>query len=493
MTTRVDQHRGPHMEIQKLLHRAAREGAARATVDIWAGRLEYRDDRPFHTTIDTSDIDPDDIYTVDWGIEKYPAPDGLHVHVLNHNSWGALARSGRHTHLEHIGEGDEAPPRLTESARCEVRLKKRNRGHGEILILNQEGVVCRRNRHFGLTARHAAGQPGEQVQETRYTVLARPAPGTAEPPDAVDEDEIFRTAAAMFADLIARNNREAGNGASTVSTMWPDRQSGETLEDMGLRLAADPPATCRTYHHGTRINPEILMPEDAVLSLLPHASGPWLAQALANHPEPGRRHNLVESAGEAGKDLPTLRMTGARAVWPDGRERELPVPERSPERSPEGNPEEAPDDSPAGANPRRLDATVMERVSAITATLEYREHGREPERFELELDAYTDHDWDNHLILTTPGLDMDWKALSEAAGIWLHRVSRHAQQTDWETGYHAKRLTGGDPDTVNQDALNTIVENLEAAGLETPGRSITARSPGGTIEITLVRKGHEGT
>ena len=88
---------------------------------------------------------------------------------------------------------------------------------------------------------------------------------------------------------------------------------------------------------------------------------------------------------------------------------------------------------------------------------------------------------------------MDWKALSEAAGIWLHRVSRHARQTDWETGYHAKRLTGGDPDTVNQDALNTIVENLEAAGLETPGRSITARSPGGTIEITLVRKGHEGT
>ena len=55
--------------------------------------------------------------------------------------------------------------------------------------------------------------PGER-EVTRYTVLARPAPGTAEPPDAADEDEIFRTAAAMFADLIARNNREAGNGAS---------------------------------------------------------------------------------------------------------------------------------------------------------------------------------------------------------------------------------------------------------------------------------------
>ena len=89
MTTKVDQHRGPHIEIQKLLHQAAREGAARATVEIWAGRLDYRDDRPFRTTIDTGNVDPDYIYTVDRAIEKHTAPDGLHVHVMNHNNWGA--------------------------------------------------------------------------------------------------------------------------------------------------------------------------------------------------------------------------------------------------------------------------------------------------------------------------------------------------------------------------------------------------------------------
>ena len=472
MTTRVNQHREPHIEIQKLLHRAAHEGAARATVEIRPDRLDYWDDRPFQTTIDTGSINPDYIYTVHWAIEKHPAPDGLHVHVLNHNNWGAYARSGTYVHLTHIGEGDAAPPRLTPSGRSEVRLKNRDRGPREVLILDQEGATSRQSRNFGLTAKHAAGQPGEQVRETRYTTLARPAPGTAEPPDANDQDEIFQTAAALFADLISQNNASSGR----VSTMWPDAQSREILEDMGLDPAADPPATCRIYQQETRENPEILMPENAVLSQLPHASGPWLARTLAKHPEPGRRYNLVEDMGEAGKNLPTLKLKAARAAGLDGAERQLPVPERTPE------------DGPATTNPRRLDATVMEKVSAITATLEYREPGREPESFELAPDAYIDYDRENHLVVTAPGLDMDWRTFADAAGIWLHGTSAYTRQMDWATEYHARKLTEEDPGVVNQNTLRAIAEALEAAGLETSGKRMKAVSPGGTIEITLTRK-----
>ena len=170
---------------------------------------------------------------------------------------------------------------MTPSRQFEVRLKNKDRGYGEILILDQEGATSRQNKYFALTVKHAAGQPGKQVQETKYTVLARPAPGTEEPPDVNDEDEIFRTAAAMFAELISRNNGETGGG---VATMWPDTQSRKTLEDIGLGPSADPPATCRIYQQGTRTNPEILMPEDAVLSLLPHTSRPWLVKALATPP-----------------------------------------------------------------------------------------------------------------------------------------------------------------------------------------------------------------
>ena len=64
MTMRVNDHRGPHIYVQRLIHRARERGAARAGVEIHKGRLEYQDDLGTHETIDTSHVEPDGTYTI---------------------------------------------------------------------------------------------------------------------------------------------------------------------------------------------------------------------------------------------------------------------------------------------------------------------------------------------------------------------------------------------------------------------------------------------
>ena len=473
MTTSVTDHHGPHLELQRLIHSAAQRGAGRATIHIMPDRLEYQDDTPFRTTIDTSHIEPDGHYTVAWAVSRYPVPDHLHVHVVNHQPWGEHAQGKGHTHLPHVGDDDATPPRTTPSGRYQVRLKTGIGRPMDIMIIDQQGLPVQRADTFGLQTVHAPhGTPGDQLQKCCYRILATPVPSAypARDPDGNDREEVIDTAHRMFADLV----RDAKTPPRT-SMLWPDRPTRDALAQLGLDPGVNPEPSARLYPTGTWENPRVLMPHGAVWAQLPRTSGPWILRALVKHPEQSRRYTLIEDPAHADQaNLPVLRLIVVTTVDHNGAITHHPVPEVHP------------DQGVAMTHQPRLEATVMERVRSITAVLEYREPGKPPDRFEADLDAYSDADQENHVVLTTPGLEMDQSTFAETSGMRHHRrTGAFTGPMDWGPRYHARRLTQDSIQTANEEILEDIASALDTIGIRPTDAPTTVTSPSGTITITI--------
>ena len=473
MTTTVSDHRGPHVEILKLLHSAAGEGATRATVQIMPDRLEYQDDRSRQATIDTSHIEPDGHYTIEWAIEKYPIQDSLHVHFINHMPWGKSAHGEGHTHLPHQDDNDVTPPRDTPSGRYRVRLKTGAGRPGEVMILDNQGLPVPRADHFGLqTVYVQTGMPGDKLQRRTYSVLATPVPGREmiTPTNGKDREDIIDTAQRMFADLVRETS-----GPPRTGMLWPDRRTRDMLDELGLNPGVDPEPTARLYPEGVWENPRILMPPDPVWAQLPHTSGPWILRALRKHPQQQRHYTLIENPSHADlTTLPVLRLSAVTAVETNGAVTTYPIPDIHP------------DLGAAMTHEPRIDNTVMDRVNSITATLEYRDPGKPPDRFDVELDAYSDSDNTNHIILTTTRIDMDPATFLKTSGIRFYRTTgAFTGPWEWTPQYHARRLTQANTQEANQEVLATIAEALDTIGIRPTAKETTVTSPSGTIKITI--------
>ena len=473
MTTTVSDHRGPHIEIMKLLHSAAREGATRATVQIMPDRLEYQDDLRSQATIDTSNIEPDAHYTIEWAILRYPIQDSLHVHVINNMPWGKHARGQGHTHMHHLDDNDVTPPHDTPSGRYRVRLKTGAGRPGEVMILDHQGLPLPRADHFGLqTVYVQTGIPGDKLQRLTYSVLATPVPDReiTTPTDGKDREDIIDTAQRMFADLVRETNAPPRTGM-----LWPDRRTRDILDELGLNPGVHPEPSARLYPDGVWQNPRILMPPDPVWAQLPHTSGPWILRALRKHPQRQRNYTLIENPAHADlTTMPVLRLSAVTTVKNNGEVTTYPVPDIHP------------DLGVAMTQEPRIENTIMDRVNSITATLEYREPGKTPDRFDVELDAYSDSDHTNHVILTTTGLDLDQDTFIETSGIsHYHTTGAFTGPWQWAPQYHTRRLTQASTQEANQELLATIAEALDTIGIRPTAREATVISPSGTIKITI--------
>ena len=239
MTMRVNNHRGPHTYVQRLIHRAGERGAARADVEIHRGRLEYQDDLGTHETIDTSDVEPDGIYTIVRALEEHRAPDGMHVHVHDDTTRGNLAARGGPKHMKTVSQGDAAPPERTPNGKFEVHLKRTNWGYGEIIVMEPDGATSHRSRSVQMAMKHTpTGRPGEEIERSCANALAVHIP-TGSGENAVgghDYDEIEQTALGMFAALVASMDRDPDSGPA-----WPDgRDQGHRAREAFRQPAGNP-------------------------------------------------------------------------------------------------------------------------------------------------------------------------------------------------------------------------------------------------------------
>lgn len=173
-------------------------------------------------------------------------------------------------------------------------------------------------------------------------------------------------------------------------------------------------------------------------------------------------------------DLPVLRLKEVLVEHEDGSSENMPVPPLHPKF---GWPM---------THEKRLPETRMERVRKITATLEYQEPGGVPEYFSLDARLYSDLDHEHQVVMTTRDLDMGARELIETAGLRNHPSGIDiVDAMEWMPEYHARRLSGENPDQVNRETLAKIAAAIEDIGV-TPGPSeISAAAPKGEITITL--------
>ena len=485
MTTRVHAHSGPHIQVQQLLHQAAAQGAKNARVEIQRDRILYEDDRPFDTTIDMTQFDPDGIYTTQSELSRHPAPEGLHVHVFGtvnvRRSEDEQGGGAGHVHMKAADEGDALPARNTRSGRFTVHLKE-TRGYGGLKVLDHTGATAQKVLDYtGATAqnhgrfamrmsRTRSGNPEEPVEGSGTEILALPTPGNPADPTSRDMGEIVRTGMEMFADLL-RDRDQGPDGAKA----WPDNEAREKLQDAGITGLPETPPTCQKFPVYAQGNQRALLPERPVLGNLPHTSGPGIARQLAKHPDPNRRYQLVDEVQDNEQEIPSLTLTGAEATLQDGKRIKLPVPEIDPEH---GWPM---------THQKRLEENLLETAESITVTLEYKAPDADPEAFTTETEIYADSDQENHVILSTPELDMDPEAFIRITGLNFYRTGLLYEPRDWFQRYHAGRLTGEDPQALNQDTLTKIAGNLDQVNMRPGETETTATSPSGNITITLHR------
>ena len=386
--------------------------------------------------------------------------------------------------MKTVSQGDAAPPERTPSGKFEVHLKRTNWGHGEIVVIEPDGATSHRSRSVQMTMKHApTGRPGEEIERSCANALAVHIP-TGSGENAVgghDYDEIEQTALGMFAALVASMDRDPDSGPA-----WPDGRTRDTVREKGFDNLPETRPTCRMYQDERTGYREILIPENAVLCQMPHTSGPGLVRALRKQADPGRAYTLVAEADpeedleapEHTRGLPVLRLAEVRAVRTDGTEMEMPVPPPHPER---GWPM---------THEKRLEENMMERVRSITAVLEYREPGREPDRFPVRTDMYFDSDQDHQALLTTPELDMDRETLQRTSGISLRLGGEFTGPMHWFPAYHARRLSteGAEPeglDQLNTETLERMAKALDSVEMEPSRRETRVESPSGRMTIIL--------
>ena len=474
MTTRVQAHSGPHIQVQQLLHQAAAQGAKNARVEIQRDQILYEDDRPLATTIDMTQFDPDGIYTTQSELSRHPAPEGLHVHIFGtvnvQSSKDDQGDGAGHVHMKATDEGDALPARNTTSGWFNVHLKE-TRGYGGLRVLDQTGATAQNHGRFDMRMnRTRSGNPQEPVEESGTEILALPTPGNPADPTVQDIGEIVRTGMEMFADLL-RDRDQGPDGAKA----WPDNESREKLQDAGITGLPETPPTCQKFPVYAQGNRRALLPERPVLGNLPHTSGPGIARQLAKHPDPNRRYQLVDEVQDNQQEIPSLTLTGAEATLQDGTRIKLPVPEIDPEH---GWPM---------THQKRLEETLLETAESITVTLEYRTPDADPEPFTLETEIYADSDQENHVILSTPELDLDPEAFIRITGLNFYRTGLFSEPMNWFPNYHAGRLTGEDPQALNLKTLERIAGDLDRVDMRPGETETTATSPSGNITIILHR------
>lgn len=469
----------PQKTVQKLIQQSYENGARCAIIYLTENTVEYSDTAGYRQIIEYSHMDPDDTYSVHWDLMDHYVPDDMEVSLISNTMPHPTEGNPVQTTLRTFSQEDVALPENTPSGRFTVHLKSPERqGFERTTIIDSDGAAVNAGYNPVMYKRTQGNQPGDAVTEYRLNVLAHPSnrqePARQEPANydpQSDKQEIRQTVLQLTATYL---NRMMNEDAQVLA--WPGEETKQAMLEADIPGIPGTPLTSRKCLAFSQHSPEILQPDNAVISKLPYTSGPALDRALSKHPDTARRYTLIEDEGGSRNHLPSITLVSATAELQDGTTMQIPVPEPHPDH---GHPV---------VSDKRFEQNLFTQVKSITAVLEYSAPEGAPERFELETDLYADSDQRNHIILTTPKLEIDEEEFQTLTGIRFFNLVPWDAPAKWAAAYHTRRLTGKSLTRLNMDTLKQIAEAIGHLGIEQTKGEFHATSEDGTITVILHRK-----
>ena len=479
-----------HLQIEKALAEARRQGAVKAviTLDQPSNQVTLQDDRPApqpHTETLDVDLSPAGHYI-------FPLMDHIRSHLLpeglNATMVSKLKRGSEHSeNLVNLRENIIAQ-QITPDGRYIVSVT-RSRRHS-ITVAAQDGTSAAVPFYQTIhTLNQTEDQkPGTPVMATRLSIIADAQhldQDAAVPPRHLAD--VTATAAKLIADHIE-------NTATSGGYAWPNSELRAfiSLNDPLGRTMPQAPSVSEYQMPGEQGQPRLsygLTPQNAVFCDYDSVQSTMLLRAVKEHAP-----RNVTPVNTQDTSVPAMRLLHADVENLDGSTtRYTALPWDMQTRS--GRYDNRP--VPAG---QRLPHNRVERVSKIQLTMEiHHSLTADSDIFTFDTDVYADQDRHHHLLLVTQDSTVSRKTLERIP--YLHsprsddpNSASQAEQAldqspdEWYNRFLVDNVHLG-PLQAARKALQAVVTTVEAMDLDNDRtgtqRTVEEQSPSGKVRITL--------
>ena len=481
----------PHLEIQRALVEARRQGATKATITMdHPSKTATLQDNPHgeEPCTHTFNINPHQtrrhFSETDSNIRDHPAPEGLETTLVSR-----YFESQEYSKILHSIDHLLLTRGTTPDGRYRISITGRRRNFP--VIVGDDGASNILNPFLFLHSikETDSREPGTPVQTTELGVIIQPLhQGTGNRLGTEDMVAVTKTIAKLTADHI--QEREA----SSPGYVWPNRELREFIfqHDPLARTMPDAQSVSDYQTPGdqrVRWMTTCLTPKNAVFCDYDSVQSSLLNHAVRNHAP----RNVIP-VNTSDPNVHTIRLLKAEVENLDGTTTEYPVhlwhmQARSGRY-----------DNHAVPSGKRLPHSRVERVKKVSLTMEIRQHQtRETDVFTFDTDVYADQDRKHHLLLVTQDASVSWQTLEDIAYLHSPRYddlkiteatiqSMDESPDDWYTASLLDTVHHG-PRAAARSMLQKIADNAEAMDMANPitgtGETLEARSTGGKIRVTL--------
>ena len=437
----------PHLEIQRALAEARREGATKATItlDRPSNTATLQDNRygeepcthTFNINTHPATVSFSQLASE---IREHPAPEGMQTNLVSRHFKDQEYSQTLHpiAHLL-LARG------TTPDGRYRVSVTGRRRNFPA--FVGTDGASSTLNFYFILQTikETESREPGSPVTTTGLgTVIEALHPGGGNHLDTEDLAVVTRAIAKLTADCIQEKE------ASSNGCVWPNRTLRDYISQHDPLERTMPQAPSVSEYHtldekGIRWMTTALTPTNAVFCDYDSVQTSLLTYAVREH---APRDVIPVSTQDP--NVPAIRLLKAEVTNLDDTTTQYPVrlwdmQDRSGRYDhravPEGN---------------RLSHSRVERVRNITLTMEIANAlTGESDVFEFDTDVYADQDERHHLLLLREGADVSLPVLQDIA--YLHEP----RYDDPETCKKAKETLALDQST-EEWYSQYLIDNLHA-------------------------------
>ena len=481
----------PHLEIQRALAQARREGATNATITL---------DRPSNTATLEDNRNGQELHSRTFNINthpaivsfsqlaseirEHPAPEGIQTNLVSR-----YLKDQEYSQTLHPIDHLLLARGTTPDGRYRVSITGRRRNFPA--FVGADGASSTLNFYFILQTikETESREPGSTVSTTDLgTVIEALHPGGGNHLDTEDLAIVTRAIAKLTADCIQEK------AASSNGHVWPNSAlRGYISQHDPLKRTMSPAPSVSEHHtfdeNGARWMTTSLTPANAVFCDYDSVQTSLLTHAMREHAP-----RDVIPVHTTDPDVPTIRLLKAEVENLDGTVNEYPVhlwnmQDRSGRY-----------DNHAVPGGERIPHSRVERVKRVSLTMEIRQRdGGQPDVFTFETDVYADQDRTHHLLLVTENATVSRQTLEDIA--YLHspryddtdvpehlRLAMDQSPDEWYNDWLLNTVYNG-PRAAAQRMLQKIADNAEAMNMTNSqtgtNETLEARSEGGKIRIIL--------
>ena len=481
----------PHLEIQRALAEARREGATKATITLdrpskTATLEDNRNGQELHSRTFSINTHP---ATVSFSqlaneIREHPAPEGLETNLVSKHFKEQEYSQTLHS-IDHLLLARGTTP----DGRYRVSITGRRRNFPA--FVGADGASSTLNFYFMLQTikETKSREPGSPVTMTDLGIVIEALhPREGNHLDTEDLAVVTRAIAKLTADCIQEKE------ASSNGCVWPNNALREYISQHDPLKRTMSPAPSVSEHHtfdekGARSMTTCITPTNAVFCDYDSVQTSLLTYAVQKHAP-----RDVIPVYTVDPDVPTIRLLKAEVENMDGTVNEYPVHLWNMQyRSGRY-------DNQAVPGGERIPHSRVERVKRISLTMEIRRRDDDqPDVFSFETDVYADQDRKHHLLLVTENATLSMETLDDIA--YLHspryndpdvpeqlRQAMDQSPDEWYNKWLLDTVYHG-PKAAARRLMQKIADNAEAMDMTNSqtgtNETLEARSPSGKVRITL--------